>query len=142
MGYYPKEIQESREDIELYSLVPKAENYRDLIPTVMVFDESLRGWDGIRLSGTGCVFYGPYINLQAGDYELYIQIKSAEISEGEIGTIEIVVDEEVIYSEDIRQSDTPVCIPFELTSEEGILQTRFIKTCEEDAECVVLRLCR
>lgn len=142
MEYYPKEIQESKEDIELYSLVLKAENYRDLIPAVMVFDESLRGQDGIKLSGTGCVFYGPYINLPAGDYELYIQIKSAEISEGEIGTIEIVVDEEVIYSEEIRQSDTPVCIPFEIISEEGILQTRFMKTCEEDAECVMLRLCR
>lgn len=142
MGYYPKEIQESREDVELYSLVSKAERCRDLMPAVMVFDESLRGRDGIKLSGTGCVFYGPYINLQAGDYELYIQIKSEEIFEGEIGTIEIVVDEEVIYSEDIRQSDTQVRIPFELTSEEGILQTRFIKMCEEDAECVVLKLCR
>jgi len=142
MGYYPKEIQKSKEDVELYSLVLKDENYRDLIPAVMVFDESLRGQDGIKLSGTGCVFYGPYINLPAGDYELYIQIKSEEIFEGEIGTIEIVVDEEVTCSEDIRQSDTPICIPFELTSEEGILQTRFIKTCEEDAECVVLRLCK
>lgn len=142
MGYYPKEIQEFREDVELYSLVLKDENYRDLIPAVMVFDESLRGQDGIKLSGTGCVFYGPYINLPAGDYELYIQIKSEKIFEGDIGTIEIVVDEEVICSEDIRQSDAPICISFELISEEGILQTRFIKTCEEDAECVVLRLCR
>lgn len=142
MGYYPKEIQESREDIELYSLIPKKENYRDLIPAVMVFDESVREPDSIKLSGTGCIFYGPYIKLSEGSYELYIQIESEELFEGETGTLEIIVDEEVVCSKVVKQSDKPVLIPFELTAEEGVLQTRFIKTCEEDAECVMLKLCR
>ena len=142
MGYYPKEIQESREAVNLYSLIPKEGNYRNLIPAVQVFDESIREQDKIKLSGTGCIFYGPYIELPAGNYELYIRMESGVLSKGKIGTMEIVVDEEVIYAEAVELSDTQVCLSFEVPDEGGILQTRFIKNCEEDAECLMLRLCK
>ncbi len=142
IGYYPKEIQEFAEDINLYSLTAKKGEYCNLIPAVQVFDESIRGQDKIELLGTGCVFFGPYRKLSEGSYELYVRMEGENLSNEKIGVMEIVIDEEVVYSEDIRQSDIPICIPFELTSEAGVFQTRFIKTCEEDARCVMLRLCR
>lgn len=142
MGYYPKEVKEYVEDIKLYSLTPTEDEYCDFIPTVKVFDESIRKQNMIELSGTGCIFFGPYRNMPKGNYELYIQIEGKDLTDKKIGIMEIVIDEEVIYSQDIVQSDTPLCVPFKLTAEEGILQTRFIKTCEEDAKCVELRLYR
>lgn len=142
VGYYPKEIQNFSEMSNLYRLLPKECDSLDLISAVNVFDESLRGEDSLMMTGQGCAFFGPYINLPESEYELYIQVES-ELEEDEvIGKMEIVMNEEVLYAVDVTASDQPFCIPFEIRCEEDVLQTRFIKTCEEDVKCTMLRLCK
>lgn len=141
-GYYPKEIQEFSETVNLYCLLPKECETIDIISVVSVFEESIRSQEAIEMSGQGCIFFGPYIKLPEKKYELYIQTES-DMKTGEvIGTMEIVMNEEVVYAVDVVSSDVPVSIPFEIMSEEDILQTRFIKTCEEDVKCTMLQLGR
>lgn len=142
MGYYPKEMQEFSETADLYRLLPKGCDSMDLISAVSVFDESARSQEVIEMSGQGCIFFGPYITLPNGEYELCIQTESDVKENALIGTMEIVMNEEVIYAMDIVSSDVPVSIPFEVMSKEDILQTRFIKTCEEDVKCTMLQLGR
>lgn len=142
-GYYPKNMQEYVEEVSIYQISPKEEmSVFELVPSVNLFEQSIRQGNEIEMSGTGCAFFGPYLKMSEGTYELYVQMKADMPANEKIGTMEIVVDEEVIYSEDIVQSDIPVCIPFTISHEGGVLQTRFIKTCEEDANCTVLKLYR
>lgn len=141
-GYYPKEIQEYTEGVELYQIMPKEEESFDLIPSVNLFEQSTRTKDEIEMSGIGYAFFGPYLKISEGTYELYVQMKADVPQNEKIGTMEIVLDEEVIYSGDIIPSDIPVCISFTASHKGGVLQTRFIKTCEEDAKCTFLKLYR
>lgn len=140
MGYYPKQIEGSVETANLYRLLPKECDSIDLLPVVSVFDESVRDGGAIEMSGQGCIFFGPYVRLPKGKYVLDIQMESDMEENEPVGTIEIVINEEVIREEEVFSSDEHNRIFFEITSEEDILQTRFIKTCEEDARCVLLQL--
>ncbi len=138
--YYPKEIQIFSETANLYRLLPKECDSISLISVVNLFDESVRNEGAIEMSGQGCIFFGPYIRLPKGKYELHIQTET-DMQENEmIGTMEIVMNEEIMSTTEIVSSDVQTIIPFEVTSEEDILQTRFIKTCEEDAKCILLQL--
>lgn len=140
MGYYPKQIQAFFETANLYRLQPKECDSIDLISAVSVFDEAVRNGGTIEMSGQGCIFYGPYVRLPKGKYVLHIQTES-DMKENEvIGTIEIVINEEVIREAEVTALDGLNRIFFEIKSEEDILQTRFIKTCEEDARCISLQL--
>lgn len=140
MGYYPKQIQASLETANLYRLLPEECDSIELISAVNVFDESVRNEEAIEMSGQGCIFFGPYVRLPKGRYVLHIQTESDMKEDEVIGTMEIVINEEVVYEAEVAAKDEPNRISFEIKSEEDILQTRFIKTCEEDARCVSLRL--
>ncbi len=84
--------------------------------------------------GDSC-FFGPYLELDEGNYYLETEIVGEREPGDYLGYMEIVVDETVIGIYDIKEGMGVQKIPFTSEYEGGIVQFRFVKICEGKAVC-------
>lgn len=147
-NYYPVSWQEYSRKMNVYEVTASGDEHSpvNIIDSLNLCDNSVRDGETIVMNGTGNSFFGPYYELAPGAYELQLKITSAAVNAGEeLGTLELVVNEEVVDTYPVYNSDEVQQMEFEIANdakEEHIVQFRFVKSVEEEAVCESVMLVR
>ena len=139
-GYYPKEVVSETRNTDLYRLSAKETDTVDILNIVKYTEWAQQTEEGAVLTGTGTAFFGPYCRLEPGAYELIIEFGEADQKDEPIGTMELVVNEEVTDTFEIEQTDGLQSFEFQIAEEDAIVQTRFQKNIEDDVICTLLQI--
>ncbi len=129
-GSYPTAWISDTYCVNLYYLQAEAVDVVDLEWYLYCTEACTHTDEGLMISGTGnALFYGPYLTLEEGTYFLSLSWESE--TEGVIGQLEVVVDEEVVQIIELvnEKQSCSLCVEME---GEGTVQFRFNKTGEGD----------
>lgn len=137
--YYPKHNQEFFVPANLYHLKSLGKFELDMIPEVDTFASTQKTDGSLIMSGAGIGFYGPYCNLEPGEYEFQMEL-TGETNSPTIGTLEIVLDENVVSAIPIESKGDMIHIPVYIDDVSQVLQTRFVKETTDVITCSYLKL--
>lgn len=137
---YPEEIVTYSENIDLYHMKPDGAKQVNLFDYLVLFEENTLEEEGIYMNGMGYCFYGPYCTGNHGQYALEMQF-SSDIDVGEvIGTMEVVINEQVVNSVEIYGGDTVGEMQFTVPDSTDVVQFRFQKSMEGLVLCESMEL--
>jgi hypothetical protein len=140
-GKYPREKVEYSSVSNLYRLSAGEENIIQAAPYLALTPNSSLEDDGtVVMNGAGICFYGPYFALDAGEYMAAFEFSGENASDGTIGTLEIVVNEETITNIEVQAETGYQEIVFPIATDGDVVQLRFSKTGEEQAVCEEVKL--
>lgn len=143
-GYYPVSWREYRREMNVYEITASGNEHSsvNVMNSLYLNENSVRDDESIVMNGTGICFFGPYYTLIPGEYELQIEISAPETADELIGTLELVLDENVENSYTIVDGRQSINIPFSVESEESVFQVRFVKMTEKETVCRSVKLVR
>lgn len=121
---YPEEWFVDTRNADLYQMKVVGENVLDITARLKLYDNSFCDKSAIYTQGRGVAFYGPYVKIENGEYECIINITTDDESQEVNGLLEVVNNEEVIKSLDVRQAGQKK-VAFLLNDNENVLQVRY-----------------
>lgn len=139
-NHYPNHTEEYIRNADLYQLNIASSNQVDLCDYVVLFEGSALEDGSIYMDGMGCRFYGPYCTSEAGEYMLEVQFSSDAAAEQVIGTMEVVINEQVVSSAAITGGQCVSEIAFAVSNMDDVIQFRFSKNVEGQVLCEQLVL--
>lgn len=137
---YPDETEYYVRNVDLYHMNIGSSNQVELCDYLVLFEGSSLENGIIYLDDMGCRFYGPYCTGNSGQYVLEMQF-SSDIDAGQvIGTMEVVINEQVVSSVEVTGGDYVKEISFAVPNAADVIQFRFQKSVEGQVLCESLAL--
>lgn len=137
---YPDETESYVRNVDLYHMNIGFLNQVELCDYLVLFEGSSLENGIIYMDAPGCRFYGPYCTGNHGQYALEMQF-SSDIDVGEVlGTMEVVINEQVVSSVEICGGDTVEEMRFTVPDIHDVVQFRFQKSVEGRVLCKSLLL--
>ena len=143
-GYYPVSWREYRRAMNVYEITASGNEHTpiDIMNSLYLNENSVRDGESIIMNGMGICFFGPYYTLTPGEYELQLEISATETADEILGTLELVLNENVESSYTVANSNEIMSIPISIKEEGSVVQVRFVKMTEEETVCRSVKLVR